>query len=100
MSTHVIERGAGARPHLSTTAPAHVAWLLGGLGFGFLVPFVFADTLDLRRDLFYAVYVVAVGTFFLLWAKTTGQALGPMFRRRWRMYSRSALGWPQQASLS
>lgn len=83
MSTHVIERGAGARPHLSTAARTHVAWLLGGLGFGFLVPFVFADTLDLPRDLFYAVYVVAVGTFFLLWAKTTGQALGPMFRRRW-----------------
>jgi hypothetical protein len=83
MSTHVIERGAGAHTHVSRAARTHVAWLLGGLGFGFLVPFVFADTLDLPRDLFYAVYVVAVGAFFLLWAKTTGQALGPMFRRRW-----------------
>ena len=29
MSTHVIERGAGAHAHLSTTARTHVAWLLG-----------------------------------------------------------------------
>jgi hypothetical protein len=56
---------------------------VGGLAFGFLMPFVFADTLDLPRDLFYAVYVVSVVGFFLLWAKTTGQAIGPMLRRRW-----------------
>jgi hypothetical protein len=83
MSTHVIERGAKVHAHLSTTARRHLAWLAGGLVFGFLVPFVFADTLDLPRDLFYAVYVVSVVGFFLLWAKTTGQAIRPMLRRRW-----------------
>jgi hypothetical protein len=83
MTTHAIEKGAGVHAHLSTAARRHLAWLLGGLAIGFLVPFVFADTLDLPRDLFYAVYVVSVVAFFLLWAKTTGQALGPLFRRRW-----------------
>jgi hypothetical protein len=43
----------------------------------------FADTLDVPRDLYYAVYAAAVAAFFVLWAKTTGQELSEMFRRRW-----------------
>jgi hypothetical protein len=85
MSTHAIERGGSAHAHLSATAREHLAWLIGGLVLAFLVPFVFADTLDLPRDLFYGVYVVSVAAFFLLWAKTTGQPIGPMIRRRWRL---------------
>ena len=85
MSTHVIERGAHVHAHLATTARRHVAWLIGSFALGFLVPFVFAEILDLPRDLFYGVYVVSVVAFFVLWAKTTGQQLGTMIRRRWRL---------------
>jgi hypothetical protein len=51
---------------------------------GFAVPFLFADTLRLPRDLYYAVYIAAVLAFFVLWARMTGQRLGSMVRRRWR----------------
>jgi hypothetical protein len=83
MGTHAIERGAGARAHLSTVARQNLAWLVGGFAFSFLVPFVFADTLDLPRDLFYGIYTASVLAFFALWARATGQALRPMVRRRW-----------------
>jgi len=85
MNTHVLDRSASAHAHahLSAAPRKHIAWLIGGWAFGFLVPFVFADTLELPRDLFYAVYVVSVGAFFLGWATTTGQDMGLMFRRRW-----------------
>jgi hypothetical protein len=92
MSTHVIERGAGVHAHLSRAARRQLAWLVGGFFFAFLVPFVFADTLDLPRDLFYGVYVLSVVVFFLFWAKTTGQRLGPMVRRRWRLAVALGLG--------
>ena len=85
MGTHAIERGARTRAHLSTAARQNLAWFVGGLAFAFLVPFAFADTLDLPRDVFYGIYVASVLAFFLLWAKATGQALGPMVRRRWML---------------
>ena len=40
--------------------PLQVRWLLGGLAFAFGVPFVFADLVGLQRDVYYAIYVVAV----------------------------------------
>ena len=51
----------------------------------FLVPFVVADQLGLQRDIYYAVYVVAVVGLFVAWARDTGQALGEMVTRRWRL---------------
>jgi hypothetical protein len=61
-----------------------LAWLAAGLLVGFTVPFVFADVLQLPRDLYYAVYIAAVLVFFVLWARATGQRLDVMLRRRWR----------------
>ena len=52
---------------------------------GFLVPFVFADLLDLPRDLYYGIYVAAVFVFFGLWAHASGQPWEEMLRRRWRL---------------
>jgi hypothetical protein len=66
-----------------TVRERHVAWLGAGLLFGFLVPFVFADALGLPRDVFYGVYAVAVGGLFTGWARSTGQSLREMVRRRW-----------------
>jgi hypothetical protein len=61
----------------------HLRWLGAGLAMGFVVPFVFADVLDLPRDLYYGIYVAAVGLFFVAWARSTGQPLAGMLRRRW-----------------
>ena len=85
MSTHVFERHGGL-PAVHLPAPArHVAWLAGGLAVGFLVSFVFADTLGLPRDLYYGIYAVTVAALFTAWARATGQRLGEMLRRRWRL---------------
>jgi len=83
MSTHLIGRGEGVRAHLPAEARLQLVWLAGGLALGFLVPFVFAGLLDLPKDVYYGVYAVAVSAFFVVWARTTGLALGAMFRRRW-----------------
>jgi hypothetical protein len=68
----------------SGAAWRHLAWLGAGFGVGFLVPFLFADVLQLPRDLYYGVYVATVLVFFVLWARGTGQRLDVMVRRRWR----------------
>jgi hypothetical protein len=60
-----------------------VVWLVSGFALAFLVPFVFADLLELPRDLYYAIYVVGVAAFFALWIRATSQSLGEMIRRRW-----------------
>lgn len=83
MSTRVIARGEEARAHLPAAARLQLAWLAGGLALGFLVPFLFADLLEVPKDLYYGIYAVTVAFFFVTWARTTGQALGPMFRHRW-----------------
>ena len=44
---------------------------------------MFADVLELPRDLYNAVYVVAVAGYFGLWVRATGQAFAEMIRRRW-----------------
>lgn len=82
MSTHVIERVGSPVARLSLRAQ-HVVWLAAGLVFGFLVSFVFADVLELPRDVFYGIYAASVLAFFVGWAKSTGQSFGEMFRRRW-----------------
>jgi len=53
MGTHALGSrlhvDAAVRPHHSV----HWAWLAGGLLLAFAVPFVFADVLEINRDLFY-----------------------------------------------
>lgn len=59
-----------------------VRWLVGGLGFAFGMPFVFADLAGLRPDVFYAVYVLAVLGFFTTWVWRTQQSLHALLTRR------------------
>jgi D-alanyl-D-alanine carboxypeptidase len=76
-------------PHVRAHASPHWLWLGGGLALAFLVPFVFADTLELQRDVYYGVYVASVGLFFAAWARREhvpllrswkwGLALGALF---------------------
>ena len=82
MSTHVVARVGSPLARLSLRVQ-HVMWLGAGLVFGFLVSFVFADVLDLPHDLFYGIYAASVLTFFVAWAKSTGQSFAAMLRRRW-----------------
>ena len=51
MSTHVIGRVGSPVARLSLRAQ-HGTWLGAGLALGFLFSFVFADLLDLPRDLY------------------------------------------------
>jgi hypothetical protein len=64
--------------------PLQVRWLLGGLVFAFGLPFVFADLVGLQRDVYYAIYVVAVFAFFATWARQTQQPLRTFLTRRWK----------------
>jgi hypothetical protein len=98
MTTHAIEKGAGVHAHLSTAARRHLAWLLGGLAIGFLVPFVFADTLDLPRDLFYAVYVVSVVRSSCCGRRQRGKHLARCSAVAGCWHSPS--GWPRRPSFS
>ena len=84
MSTHALPRVArpSARRFAASPAAAQTLWLAGGLLVGFLVPFVFADTLELQRDVYYGIYVAAVLGFVALWARTTGLSLRAAASRR------------------
>lgn len=83
MTTHALEHPRGA--HLPAAFTRQVRWLAGGFAIGFLVPFVFAEVLNLPRDLYYAVYITAVLVFFVLWARASGEVIGEMVRRRWKL---------------
>ncbi|HXV58890.1 MAG TPA: hypothetical protein VD704_13580 [Gaiellaceae bacterium] len=82
MGTHAVERAHRLRLHVPAAARAQLSWLAAGLAVGFLVPFVFADRLELPRDLYYAVHIGAVLAFVALWARRTGQDLPALARRR------------------
>ena len=61
----------------------HWLWLAAAFPFAFLVPFVFADVLDLNRDLFCGLYALAVACFVAGWAHHTGLTRRS-FTYRWR----------------
>jgi hypothetical protein len=92
MTTHLLDRGPIMRVHSPATALVHLAWLAAGLVAGFGVPFVFADTLELPRDIYYGIYIAFVVVFFALWARATGQSLAALVRRRWLLSLGLAVG--------
>ena len=63
----------------------HWTWLVIGVVVSFLVPFVFADKLGVHRDLYYGLYGLATIGLFVGWARSTGQSLGELVARRWRL---------------
>lgn len=76
-------RSPVADGHASGAATAALA--RRGLVGGFLVPFVFADLLDLPRDLYYAIYVAGVAAFIFTWLRSTKQSLAATVGRRTRL---------------
>jgi hypothetical protein len=78
----VIRPAISIRPQ-SDRRRRHWLWLVASLPFGFAVPFLFADTLELNRDVFYGVYALAVACFVAAWARDT--RLTPQdLTRNWR----------------
>ena len=73
-----------ADEHTEASPRRHWAWLAGGTIVSFLVPFVFADQLELQKDIYYGLYGVAAISLFVAWARDTGQSLREMAARRWR----------------
>jgi hypothetical protein len=69
----------------TATPTRHIAWLAGGVVIAFVVPFVFADTLDTPRDLYYALYGASVLALCAGWMRDTGQSLRELVARRWRL---------------
>jgi len=92
MRTHAVNHRATHRARISAVAGQQLRWLAGGLALGFVVPFVFADRLDVQRDLYYGIYAASVAVFFVLWARATGQSLAEMVRRRWLLAVALGLG--------
>ena len=78
-----VDGGRADRPQ--PTARRHLAWLAGGTVMSFMVPFVLADQLELQRDVYYGVYILAVAGLFVAWARDTRQSLRDMAsrHRRW-----------------
>lgn len=72
-------------PPTGRTLGLHLRWLAGGLAAGFAVPYVLADLLEVHRDLFYGMHALAVVMLFVGWARSTGQSIAAMARRRWRL---------------
>ncbi len=83
MSTQAF--GPRARYHVGVRLglSAHWAWLAGGFVFAFAVPFLFADVLEINRDLFYGLYAISVIGLILAWARSTGYDLVAAVKRRW-----------------
>ncbi len=92
MSTHAIKHRDVSPARIPAVAAQQLRWLVGGLALGFFVPFVFADQVGVQRDLYYGIYAVSVVAFFVLWARTTGQSIAEMVRRRWLLAVALGLG--------
>jgi hypothetical protein len=78
---------ARVHPHQQVSAGVaeQLRWLVGGFALGFLVPFVFADQLEMQRDLYYGLYMATAVVFFGLWARSTRQSVWAMMTRRWQL---------------
>jgi hypothetical protein len=84
MSTHALPHGADAYKRRLAVSPAltHWLWLAGGLVLAFLIPFVFADTLEINRDLYYGLYAATAIGYIALWSRSTNQSLRRLASKR------------------
>ena len=83
MSTHAVEPRGSGEARVGHRLSMHWAWLTGGFALAFVVPFLFADTLEINRDLYYGLYTVAVAGLFATWSHVTGYDLVTALKRRW-----------------
>jgi hypothetical protein len=85
MSTAAVSSRLGGDARAAHSVAQQLRWLTGGLALGFLVPFVLADQLAIPRDLYYGIYAAVVTAFFALWARSTGQSIARLVRRRFAL---------------
>ena len=64
MTTHAFGRPDGVGVRVWHGVSEHWAWLAGGFVLAFAVPYVFADVLEINRDLFYGIYAISVVGLF------------------------------------
>ncbi len=83
MTSHAFGRGSHVEVRVWHGLSAHWAWLAGGYIVAFVVPFLFADVLDINRDLFYGIYALSVVGLFALWSRSTGYDLVAAAKQRW-----------------
>ncbi|MGZ4353453.1 MAG: hypothetical protein ACXVZ4_07900 [Gaiellaceae bacterium] len=81
MSTFALRRHEGR----AISARAEMLWLVRGLALAFVVPYVFTDLVQVPRDAYYAIYVVAVFGFVGVWARQTQAPLRAFLTRGWRL---------------
>jgi hypothetical protein len=86
MTAHTAQaavRGLHRARWVTATASIQQAmWLAGGFVLAFLIPFVFADWLEINRDVYYGIYGAAVISFVAVWAWSTGIPLARLASRR------------------
>lgn len=63
----------------------HLIWLATGLVVAFAIPFLFADTLGVQRDVYYGIYIGSAFGLFLAWAHDTHRSVKEMCARRWKL---------------
>ena len=83
MTTQALERESGTAVRVWHGLSVHWAWLAGSFALAFAVPYLFADVLEINRDLFYGLYAVAVIGLFALWSRSTGYDLAAASKRHW-----------------
>lgn len=59
-------------------------WLGGGALFAFLVPYLFADVIDVSRDLYYAIYSFSVFALFAAWIRVSRFDVRAFFTHNWK----------------
>ena len=69
--------------HLSAAVSEQFRWLIGVFALGFLVPFVFADQLGMRRDLYYGLYKSPCPHSSCCGRTLLTSRCGRMLARRW-----------------
>jgi hypothetical protein len=79
MTTHALPRAAREPVAFHN----QWLWLTGGLLYAFAVPFVFADLLEVPRDLYYAIYFAAVAGLLYAWLHVTRQSARRLLLLRW-----------------
>ena len=83
MTTHAFGRDSWDGVRVWHGLSAHWVWLAGGFVLAFAVPFLFADLIEINRDLFYGLYALSVLALFALWSRSTDYDLVVAAKRHW-----------------
>jgi len=83
MTTHAVGHVPRGEVRAWHGLSVHWAWLGCGFALAFAVPFLLADVVEIRRDVFYGLYALAVAGLFALWSRSTDYDLAAAMKRHW-----------------